>query len=737
MPTPDLPQLSLWLLNGLLAIIAGLLINEWGKPGISYRRKWLILGLGAGCGLIAAIVNWASGSTSADYQTYFLVLGYAYSLLTILLLSYKQNTENPSPRNQLLKAVRDEVAQRLEVSLHNQKMIDLAAKELPHNVGGEPLPAVNPDNRQPINWIELPRQWVSQFLRMSTELPRRWVSQFLGMSTSTVATADNGQNVHPADEKIEKIIDVFKRKDGKLLILGEPGAGKTTTLLDLAKDLCAEATENENEPIPILLDLFSWKDNSQSLTEWLVAELKTKYGVRADIAQILLDEHQLLPFLDGLDEQEETRRVSCLRQINEFLETDARARHLVVCSRLKEFENCKSPLRLNGAVCLQPLEESQMQKYFSAVGGLNLLPGIKKAPDLLELAKSPLLLNLMALASSSISIPDWQKCNTPDERQRYLFDKYIEQMFTREIKREFEPHYSQGQQPNEADTRKWLVWLAKQLKDKNQTEFLIEKMQPNWLYSGNQKGIYRLISGLIVVLIVALIWGLTLGLIFGLIFDIIFGASARIEPVETLKWSWKKALNLLKNCLITIIVFIAILSLVFVLDLNKYVLVGTLIWGIFFCILVMPIVVIIGGFINRDIEILNSKQPNQGIWESAYKAVLFTVITGSFVGITFNLILQNGLITITSPLEPMQPLIIEPIEPIITGLIIGLLFAIFFAGGACIQHFSLRLILWQHGDIPWNYAKFLNYSSERLFLQRIGGRYRFIHDLLREHFAQM
>jgi hypothetical protein len=178
--------------------------------------------------------------------------------------------------------------------------------------------------------------------------------------------------------------------------------------------------------------------------------------------------------------------------------------------------------------------------------------------------------------------------------------------------------------------------------------------------------------------------------------------------------------------------------LVFVLHLNDNILVGTLIWGIHLCIIVMPMVVIIGGFINNtEIEIINRKQPNQGIWESAYKAVLFTVITGSFVGITFNLILQNGLITITSPLEPMQPLIIEPIEPIITGLIIGLLFAIFFAGGACIQHFSLRLILWLHGDIPWNYAKFLNYSSERLFLQRIGGRYRFIHDLLREHFAQM
>jgi predicted NACHT family NTPase len=37
----------------------------------------------------------------------------------------------------------------------------------------------------------------------------------------------------------QKIVEVFDQPDiqGKLLILGEPGAGKTTELLHLAKDL--------------------------------------------------------------------------------------------------------------------------------------------------------------------------------------------------------------------------------------------------------------------------------------------------------------------------------------------------------------------------------------------------------------------------------------------------------------------------------------------------------------------
>lgn len=58
-------------------------------------------------------------------------------------------------------------------------------------------------------------------------------------------------------------------------------------------------------------------------------------------------------------------------------------------------------------------------------------------------------------------------------------------------------------------------------------------------------------------------------------------------------------------------------------------------------------------------------------------------------------------------------------------------------GLACTKHFSLRLVLWQNGYIPWNYAKFLNRAAERRIIQRVGGNYRFIHRLLLDHFADM
>ena len=62
---------------------------------------------------------------------------------------------------------------------------------------------------------------------------------------------------------------------------------------------------------------------------------------------------------------------------------------------------------------------------------------------------------------------------------------------------------------------------------------------------------------------------------------------------------------------------------------------------------------------------------------------------------------------------------------------------IFHSIQVCIQHFSLRLVLYQTNIIPWNYARFLNHCTDRLLLQRVGGRYRFIHRLVQEHFAAM
>jgi hypothetical protein len=60
------------------------------------------------------------------------------------------------------------------------------------------------------------------------------------------------------------------------------------------------------------------------------------------------------------------------------------------------------------------------------------------------------------------------------------------------------------------------------------------------------------------------------------------------------------------------------------------------------------------------------------------------------------------------------------------------------AGGDPLSsHIALRIVMAWNRYAPLRYDRLLDYATERLLLQRIGGRYRFMHKLLQEHFAAM
>jgi predicted NACHT family NTPase len=173
-----------------------------------------------------------------------------------------------------------------------------------------------------------------------------------------------------------QVVEVFEQPElnRQLLILGEPGAGKTTMLLELAEDLVRRAATNGAQPIPVLISLSSWKpspQNSQSFFDWLVMELKGKYGLRSDLGKKGLEQNQLLPLLDGLDEVAPQYQQACAIAINAWLTGDVEQRPcgVVVCCRREEFEQVvRKPLSLYGAVYLQALTVGQIEDYFERFG---------------------------------------------------------------------------------------------------------------------------------------------------------------------------------------------------------------------------------------------------------------------------------------------------------------------------------------------------------------------------------
>lgn len=273
-----------------------------------------------------------------------------------------------------------------------------------------------------------------------------------------------------------------------LLILGEPGSGKTTTLLELARDSIARAEQDVDLPIPVVFNLSSWSIFNRTarklptLKDWLVDELITKYQVSKALAKNWLTDQELLLLLDGLDEVRVEQRDACVQAINEFHQAHGLT-EIVVCSRIKDYEALANLLRFQGAIFIQPLTAEQVETYLNEAG--NVLAGVKIAwridPVLQELTQTPLMLNVIALAYEGFTSEELPKMPLVKLRQD-LFDKYIDRMLE---------HRTIAYRYPKKKTKHWLVWLAQQMVQTSQTVFLIERLQPIFLTTRLQRWFYN------------------------------------------------------------------------------------------------------------------------------------------------------------------------------------------------------------------------------------------------------
>ncbi len=277
--------------------------------------------------------------------------------------------------------------------------------------------------------------------------------------------------------KEDSITGVFDAAHHTLLVLGEPGAGKTTTVLELARDLIARARASAHEPAPVVLALSTWRGQHKDLMDWLVAELGLRYQVPKRVARTWLEEGRLVLILDGLDEVVAERRAACVDAINAF-EQEHHPRGLAVTCRVAEYNALTTKLRLRSAICLQPLTPTQIDRYFQAAGA-SLDPLRRALQDdvgLRELARSPLMLSVMTMAwrdAPAGTTAPAAPAQKQEERRRQLFDAYVQAALHRRGKA------SGGYTPEQ--TIKWLTWLARRMKEQGHTLFALEQLQPGWL----------------------------------------------------------------------------------------------------------------------------------------------------------------------------------------------------------------------------------------------------------------
>jgi hypothetical protein len=173
-----------------------------------------------------------------------------------------------------------------------------------------------------------------------------------------------------------ELVDVLARvPTGRLVVLGEPGAGKTMLMVQLVLDLLARRTAGD--PVPFLASLASWNPAQQDLRDWLTALLMISHPALAGApaagiegstqAAALLGSGLILPILDGLDEIPDEVRGSAISQINDALRPGGQ---LVVTCRRQQYQDAVRPesgieVNLRGAAAIQlnPLNPDVVSAY--------------------------------------------------------------------------------------------------------------------------------------------------------------------------------------------------------------------------------------------------------------------------------------------------------------------------------------------------------------------------------------
>lgn len=615
----------------------------------------------------------------------------------------------------------------------------------------------SPSTAKPLNHREY--RWRCALM---AKVKQFWIDGFLSKSLHTKVSIDLGFEKRsscvenhflsftefsstPAEshDSDTTITDIFEDMGSgrTLLILGEPGSGKTVTLLKLLESLISNAENDMNQPLPVVINLSSWAKQRSTIFDWLVKELHKNYGVSKSVVRLWLDHEQLLLMLDGLDEVDLRFQNECVRALNDFIQ-DYGLTEIVICSRVKDYENLSERLKLRSAIYVQPLTVEQISFFLEQAG--ESLSALKtffyRSAELRDFVSSPLLLSIMCLTYQGCSIETFENMDISCGKYKPLFENYIERMLSRR---------SNTRKYSREETLAWITWLAQQMRQNSESFFLIEQLQPSCLAANKGSYYWSLFLSITGVTIVNFIlaFGLSGGVetienwFYLCAVSLMVGLystpymSEDINPVERIIWSWESSKTMLAFVL-SLCGFTLFMINIFTI---KSTIEGVRTWYemLSFSIIVLAsggFIGFVGGFKACKIE--RKVVPNQGIINSAKNMIIGAAIGSLVIGIPLGLISAdnsfhiNGLGVRASTINGLRDACLAmPLGAQVGGILAG--------GGVCIKHIILRIFIFLQGNAPCIYTRFLDYATERLFMQKVGGGYIFVHRMLLEHFSEM
>jgi len=572
------------------------------------------------------------------------------------------------------------------------------------------------------------------------------------------------------DSPITRVFREYANKD--LVILGDPGTGKTVLLLELMRDLIQCAKDDQDCPIPILVDFSSWV-NTLSFQDWLLKAIHKEYGLPPAMIKPWIDRRQILPLLDGLDEVPLADLSKCIRMINDHHKSGS-LRIVLACRKGEEL--LPHVNKLSGFKIVEPLSltDEQVATYLEKNNLVVIQNAIRNDSSLKELITLPIWLHMVTQTYQRLPIDDLLATPTNERRDKVLAT-YVDYQLTAYEEKEKNKNSHKFQ-----ETKKYLSWLAEQMQKHGQTRYYIERMQPDWL-PDKYLTRYRSLTSYFVYLLISLpifflvfeLWQPDSTDIFKLIIFCVLGVAStclggtllarrfmkkdgdKIQPAEAITFSWKK---------LAMFFFVNVPSTSWrgadpemarkrlgrlfglIQYLPGFTLLGLALGGLVLMLLqrqvnwsyLLPSAVFL--VINLQLKLrdygvehifetkmLQEKhlnKPNQGI-RSSLKIAL---------GITF---FVGGSYAVVSGLGFWFLSHLDWKLGVVIGLAAGLGYGLFHGGGACIKHFVLRYLLWKAKCTPLNYVRFLDYAAKSNLLRKSGGGYTFIHQLLLGHFAKL
>ena len=252
----------------------------------------------------------------------------------------------------------EQVANQLAIAIRNQWEAEASVRRL-----NDPYPL-------PICWVAADASLVDSWNALE-----RLVLTGAGWGPPTGVWADGPDALAGGGNELVEVL--WRVPTRRLVVLGEPGAGKTMLMVRLVLDLLAR--RRDGEPVPVLASVASWDPSSQNLHEWLASSLTVDHPDLAAPApghtvttriSALLREGIIMPILDGLDEIPEDIRGPAISKINDALRP---AERIVLTSRTEEYRDGVHPpdgagITLRGAagVELRPLDLADVADYLRA-----------------------------------------------------------------------------------------------------------------------------------------------------------------------------------------------------------------------------------------------------------------------------------------------------------------------------------------------------------------------------------